>query len=84
MDEAIEPDHIKMTHIAMVEEGNKEVTEMDDMMKKWMNTKEEYYFTKVGENETNFEVRIVTDESFEEMMGAWTKALEYFKEICEQ
>lgn len=83
VDELVVPEHIKMTHVAMVEAGNKEVAELDEVMKKWIGSKEEYYFSSTEDGATTFDVRIETDEAFEEMMNAWPKALQYFKEICE-
>jgi len=38
----------------------------------------------VSDTETKVEIVMITDEAFEEMMGAWTKALQLFKEICER
>lgn len=82
--EEIKPNEsIKMKHTAMVAEGNKEVAEMDDTMKKWVGTFEEYDFTTNSDSETTLKVVIVTDEVFEEMMGAWNQALEYFRVACE-
>ena len=74
---------IKMKHTAMVEAGNKEVTELDETMKKWIGSREDYFFKAVDENETEVKIVIEADEAFEPMMQAWDKALVYFKEICE-
>lgn len=77
-------DSIKMKHIAMVEAGNKEVTELDDTMQKWIGSREDYYFKSLGDNETELTIVIEADEAFEPMMQAWEQALEYFKEVCER
>ncbi len=74
---------IKTKHIAMVNPQNEEISLTDDMMKKWMGTREDYYFIANDDRTTTFEVIMVTDEAFEEMMNAWSQALVYFKEICE-
>lgn len=84
VNELVAPEHIKMTHVAMVEAGNKEVAELDEVMKKWIGAKEEYYLSSTEDGGTKFDVKIETDEAFEEMMNAWPKALQYFKEICER
>lgn len=82
--EEIRPNEsIKMKHIAMVEAGNREVTNLDETMQKWIGSREDYYFKALNENETLFEVIIETDEAFEPMMEAWNKALVYFKDVCE-
>lgn len=74
---------IKMKHIAMVESGNKEVSELDETMQKWIGSREDYYFTALDDAKTELEIVIEADEAFEPMMQAWDKALIYFKEICE-
>ena len=83
VNDIVAPEHIKMTHVAMVEDGTVEVTEVDEVMQKWFGAKEEYYFSDAGDGTTLLEIRIVADEMFEEMMQAWDPALVYFKEICE-
>lgn len=76
---------IKATHIAMVNPQNIEIELADEMMKKWIGSKEEYYFNKIDELHTELEIVIVTDAAFQEMFdGTWPKALEFFKEICER
>ncbi len=83
--EELQPNEvIKATHVAMVNPENMEVELSDDMMRKWVGSKEEYYFKDAGEGATLVTVCIETDEAFEKMMSAWTQALEYFKEICER
>lgn len=77
-------EHIKMKHIAMVNPEAVEVELGDEMMKKWIGSLEQYYFHKDSEEQTTLEVVVETDEAFEEMMRAWEKALQYFKEICEK
>ncbi len=75
---------IKAKHIAMVNPAKEEIELTDEMMKKWIGSLEQYYFYDLGKGKTKLEVVARTDEAFEEMMGAWNKALEYFKEICER
>lgn len=77
-------EHIKAKHIAMVNPKAVEVELTDDMMKKWIGSLEQYYFHKDADDQTTLEVIVKTDEAFEEMMKAWDKALQYFKEICEK
>ena len=74
---------IEMKHIAMVNPQLIEISATDDMIRKWIGSEEKYYFKKVTDIETKIEVVMVADEAFEEMMNAWTKALELLKEICE-
>lgn len=74
---------IKAKHIAMVNPQNIEVELSDDMMRKWIGSLEQYFFYKDSDTQTTLEVKVVTDEAFEEMMNAWDKALQYFKEVCE-
>lgn len=76
-------DSIKMKHTAMVESGNKEVPTLDETMKKWIGSQEDYFFKELADNKTEFTVIVKTDEAFEPMMQAWNKALLYFKEVCE-
>lgn len=85
IDEIDHPNAIKMTHIAMVDSEGKEIEPADDNMRKWIGSKETYYFKKDGEDQTTFEVVMNVDEAFQEMSdGAWPNALELFKEICEK
>ena len=82
--EAIVPnDCIKMRHVAMVNQDGAEVTELDEVMRKWIGAREDYFFTTVSDSETELTVVIEADEAFEPMMQAWNQALVYFKEICE-
>lgn len=74
---------IKMKHVAMVKNKDEEITELDDVMKKWIGSREDYFFTPVDENTTKFEAVNVTDEAFEEMLGVWPQAMQYLKEVCE-
>ncbi len=82
--EEISPnEHIKARHVAMVNPDNVEMELTDDMMRKWIGSREEYYFKEEGNNETLLEVVMVTDEAFAEMLEEWPKALQYLKEVCE-
>lgn len=82
--EEINPNEaIKMKHVAMVEAGNKEVAELDETMKKWIGSREDYFFKAISESETELTIVIEADEAFEQMMQAWDKGLVYFKDICE-
>lgn len=82
--EEIKPNEaIRMRHTAMIEAGNKEVTELDETMQKWIGSREDYFFKALSENETELTIVMEADEAFEPMMQAWDKALLYFKDICE-
>lgn len=83
IEELVPNELIKAKHVAMVNPQNIEVGLTDDMMRKWVGSEETYYFKKESDAETTLEVVMMTDEVFEEMMGAWPKALQLFKEICE-
>ena len=83
IEEFVPNELIKMKHIAMVENGDQEITEMDETMKKWIGSREDYFLTADENDVTTFKVVGEIDEAFEEMMGAWPQALQYFKEICE-
>ena len=74
---------IKTKHIAMVNAQNIEQELANDMMRKWIGSREDYFFKADSDTVTTLEVIMVADEAFEEMMGAWSQALVYFKEICE-
>ena len=75
---------IKTKHVAMVNPQNVEVELTDEMMRKWIGSREDYYFKKDGEAKTTLEVVMEVDEVFQKMFDkAWPKALEYFKEVCE-
>lgn len=82
--EAIEPnEYIKMQHVAMVNPERVEIELTDEMMQKWIGSREEYYFKEDADGVTTLEVVMVADEVFEEMMEAWPKALMLLKEVCE-
>ena len=82
--EEIKPnEYIKMKHVAMIAEGDKEIEEMDEVMKKWIGAREDYFFKTNENDDTEFTVIIEADEAFEEMMEAWHEALKLFKEVCE-
>lgn len=82
--EEVKPNEcIKMKHIAMVTNKDEDIVELDDVMKKWIGSREDYFFTAIDENTTKFEAVNTTDEMFEEMLGAWPQALKYLKEVCE-
>ena len=73
---------IKMKHVAMVNPQNIEVPLTDQMMRKWIGSREDYFFRKEGDV-TTLEVVMVADEAFEAMMNAWSQALQLFKSACE-
>lgn len=76
---------IKSKHIAMVNPQNIEVDLTDDMMRKWIGSREDYFFKKEEEEKTTLEIVMEVDEAFQEMFDtAWPKALAYFKEVCER
>lgn len=78
-------EYIKAKHIAMVNPQNVEIELTDEMMKKWIGSLEEYKFHKQGDNQTKLEIVMTLDEVFQEMFdGAWPKALQYLKEVCER
>jgi hypothetical protein len=78
-------DSIKSKHVAMVNPKNVEIEPTEEMMKKWIGSREEYYFIKDGKARTTLEVVLEVDPVFQEMFDkAWPKALEYFKEVCER
>ena len=83
IEELVPNELIKAKHIAMVNPQNIEVELTDDMMRKWVGSQEIYYFKRESDTETILEVVMITDEAFEKMMEAWSKALQYLKEICE-
>lgn len=74
---------IRMKHVAMVNPQNIEMALTDEMMRKWIGSREDYYFKREGDNATTLEVVMLTDEVFEEMMNAWPQALQLFKDVCE-
>lgn len=82
--EEVKPnEYIKMKHVAMVTDKDEDITELDDMMQKWIGSREDYFFTAIDDNTTKFEAVNMADEAFEEMMGAWPQAMQYLKEACE-
>ena len=74
---------IRMKHVAMVNPQNIEVALTDEMMRKWIGSREDYYFKKEGDDATTLEVVMLADDAFEKMMNAWSQALQLFKDICE-
>ena len=74
---------VKMKHVAMVNPQNIEVPLTDEMMRKWIGSREDYFFWKEGDDVTTLEVVMLADEAFEEMMNAWSQALQLFKNVCE-
>ncbi|MGL6049979.1 MAG: hypothetical protein ACRC16_08270 [Aeromonas salmonicida] len=74
---------IRMKHVAMVNPQNIEVAVTDETMQKWIGSREDYYFRKEGDDVTTLEVIMLADEAFEEMMNAWSQALQLFKNVCE-
>ena len=83
IEELVPNELIKAKHVAMVNPQNIEVELSDDMMRKWIGSQEIYHFKRDGDAETTLEVVMITDEAYEEMMGAWPNALQLFKDICE-
>lgn len=79
------PDFIKLKHVAMVNPQGEEVPLSDDMMKKWIGTLEQYFLRRLADDQTQLEIVLQMDEAFQEMMdGAWPKALQYLKDLCER
>jgi hypothetical protein len=77
--------HIKTKHIAMTTKDNQEIEHMDEVMKVWIGTLEEYYFSSTGPNQTNVTVTMVMDDQFADMANhGWPIALQDFKQLCEQ
>jgi uncharacterized protein YndB with AHSA1/START domain len=74
---------IKMKHVAMVNPQNIEVALTDEMMQKWIGSREDYFFRKEVDDVTTLEVVMLADEAFEEMMNAWSLALQLFRNVCE-
>ena len=83
IEEIVPNESIKTKHVAMVNPQNIEIELADDMMQKWIGSRENYYFKEKSDNETTLEVVMIADEAFEKMMEAWPKALQLLKEICE-
>lgn len=84
--EVLEPNtYIKAKHVAMVNMDNEEIPLTDDMMKKWIGSLEEYRFRKTSANSTSLEIKMTVDKVFKPMFDtSWPKALQYFKEVCEE
>ncbi|WP_346291685.1 SRPBCC domain-containing protein [Sphaerothrix gracilis] len=74
---------IRMKHVAMVNPQNIEVALTDEMMRKWIGSREDYYFKREGDDVTTLDVVMLADEAFEEMMNVWSQALQLFKDVCE-
>lgn len=74
---------IRMKHVAMVDPQNMEVALTDETMRKWIGSREDYFLKREGDNVTTLEVVMIADEAFEEMMNAWSQALQLFKDVCE-
>ena len=83
IEELITNELIKTKHVAMVNPQAVEIELSDDMMKKWIGSREDYFFTTNNDCTTTLKVVMFTDGAFEEMMQAWPKALQYLKEVCE-
>lgn len=69
--------------VAMVNPQNIEVALTDEMMQKWIGSREDYYFMRESDDVTTLEIVMPADEAFEEMMNAWSQALLLFKDLCE-
>jgi hypothetical protein len=83
VEQVVPNETIRMKHVAMVNPQNIEVELTDEMMRKWIGSREDYYFKREGDDVTTLEVVMQADEAFEEMMNAWSQALQLLKEICE-
>lgn len=85
IEEMIPGDAIKTKHVAMVNPQNIEIELADEMMQKWIGSREDYFFTDDNETGTTLEVVMTVDEAFQEMFdSAWPHALQLFKEVCER
>jgi uncharacterized protein YndB with AHSA1/START domain len=63
---------IKCRHIAMVNPQNIEIELTDEIMKKWIGSREDYYFRADGNQQTIMEVKMEVDQVFQEMFdNAW-------------
>lgn len=69
--------------VAMVNPQNIEVALTDEMMQKWIGSREDYYCMRESDDVTILEIVMLADEAFEEMMNAWSQALLLFKDLCE-
>lgn len=83
VEQVVPNETIRMKHVAMVNPQNIEVALTDEMMRKWIGSREDYYFKREGDDVTALEVIMLADEAFEEMMNAWSQALQLFKDVCE-
>jgi uncharacterized protein YndB with AHSA1/START domain len=85
IEELVQNEAIKTKHVAMVNPQNIEIELTDDMMKKWVGSREDYFFHETAEGGTTLEVVMQVDPVFQEMFdNAWPKALAYFKQVCER
>lgn len=84
IDNIILNEAIEMTHVAMVDKDHIEIANLDETMKKWIGSKENYYFKAIDENTTELKVIMITDEVFQEMYdGTFPKALAIIKDMSE-
>ncbi len=74
---------IRTKHVAMVNQKNVERKITDEMMSRWIGSREDYYFKKMSDNLTFVEVVMIVDEEFEGMMYTWNQSLKNFKKVCE-
>lgn len=74
---------IRMKHIGMVDTKNAVIDLIDEAVQKWMGSLEIYEFKESDQNGTLFEVTMVADESFKDVMDVWPQALTLFKRVCE-
>ena len=74
---------IRMKHIGMVDTKNGDIDPIDEAMQKWMGSLEIYEFKESDQNGTLFEVTMVADESFKDVMDVWPQALTLFKRVSE-
>lgn len=74
---------IKFEHVGMFDAEFQDL-EVDEMIRKWIGTKEEYYFKELENGKTELEVVMVTHEDFAEMSDLWDEALQSLKKVCEK
>ena len=75
---------IKLKHTAMVDLNNQELELSDENMRKWIGSLEQYYFKKINDNQTQLEIILVVDPTFQEMFDTtWPTALKSLKQLCE-
>jgi uncharacterized protein YndB with AHSA1/START domain len=84
--EDIEPNtYIKSKHIAMIDKDNQELELTDDAMKRWIGSREDYFFESISPNKTSLTITMVMDEMFSDMANhGWPQALQDFKQLCEE